>query len=981
MGVVLHNPATGRPEYVEDENVQAALQQGYKAPDGGIQVQRPGFSTVERVGASELAGAGAAGAQPVNLNQIGRQAEAERERARFDTLGQEVLAFGEGALSGATLGLSDLLTEDYSTRMRRDVNPLVSGAGTVAGAVIPSLVSPGSALARAPSAYVARAAEAVGKAVVKELSEKAAGRLTTALVKGTQLAIEGGVDGAIWGAAQASTDALLDRRPFTGEVILSQALLGAGLGGLLGVAGGALRPGTIDSAAKATRKQVLEATATQRAEAITQISGRLRVGREFLESARVDVGNLGIPELGKLVDEAEAAEAAFLAAAGTKKLDRAEMKLAALMQRADPEAAIILAGKLDGYQQALKRVDDALEVYRPSELDKLQAAALLRSDEPAQIGQYDLAPVPDIAPLQAPGGPVAMAKARNPKEAAAFQKDPLKPLRGDGPLQRADLGGMPGVVEPLRPGATYARWDEPIVMDDGQVAYLKPGNWWDNNPNWKHEIERVAAGGELLPPERFPASPQELRALREARQKASGAASRADSATNAGSLKAKGGKGETPARPAPMVVPPDIEAAIASGQVARARAFRDHKLRPNMRAGGAQGGLVADLQDRKGLLPHPRREEIKALQLPPTKAKTPRIEHRQLHGAEGPSKIQGIDLPSMGRMVGIPEVPQMGPAADLFLKGWGTARMAKVAAGAERGPGVFGTVIAGAAGSKFGLPGYLLVSRALSMGMGRMASATGDALGRIRQGVAAMLRPAVTRQVTRGALALRAASYKDLDLGLGRPEDPQDDYGATIAQLARAVEQPALLEEAIADKFLGVQALAPDVAEVAIDRAKGIVRGILSKAPKPPGVLVRPEAWRPDETKQRAFLRYVSGALNPIDVMAAPGEASAEALEAVRDNWPEVYAVGQEELLKQADKLHTLGHQSALRVSQVLGVPMTQLADPGYVARQQELYLKSQDKSQAGPAQAQGGAPKGITITLPATTPTPGQAYAAPTPR
>ena len=186
------------------------------------------------------------------------EAQAARlEAEQYGGLEQQALAAGEGALSGATLGLSDValaegLGDEYraARAARERVNPLASGAGQVVGTVAPLLLSGGtSAAARGASLIGAptRAAAALGglaeRGVARGLAGlgvEGAGIVSRGLSTGARLAAGGAVEGGIYGAGQAISEAALapgGDYDQLGEKLWAGLKQGAGYGA---VAGGGL---------------------------------------------------------------------------------------------------------------------------------------------------------------------------------------------------------------------------------------------------------------------------------------------------------------------------------------------------------------------------------------------------------------------------------------------------------------------------------------------------------------------------------------------------------------------------------------------------------------------------------------------------------------------------------------------------------------------------------------------------------------------
>ena len=193
--------------------------------------------------------------------------QARKEKAKYDTVGQEAITGIEGALSGLTFGGSRLIekgllgnAEEQEARQR--VNPIVSGASEIGGALLPLAVTalspvPGDeALAAAntgravnllrgaaevaPTSLLAKGGLAVERGV-EGLLPKATGAISRSILKNAPKIAGSAVEGAFYGGANSVSEDLLGDSEINAEKLLSSIgfgmVAGGALGGGIGVAG------------------------------------------------------------------------------------------------------------------------------------------------------------------------------------------------------------------------------------------------------------------------------------------------------------------------------------------------------------------------------------------------------------------------------------------------------------------------------------------------------------------------------------------------------------------------------------------------------------------------------------------------------------------------------------------------------------------------------------------------------------------------
>lgn len=299
-------------------------------------------------------------------------------------------ATATSALSGATLGLSDLglravLSDSEMARVAADraSHPVLSGAGQLAGAIAPAFLSGGGLL---PSSLAARAGTGVAEHLGGGLVARTAGAAA---------------EGAIFGAGQGASELALDSDPLTAEhaaaVLSSNMLLGGVAGAGIGAASvaverGMLRAkGALDSAL--ARKAVEEASPD-----LAALDAKGLQAAEQKEIEAIDVGRK--PERDAFVQDlkethqAREADKEWLAIVADRNPDKYTRESAKVVFNADRKIRNLLDNEaglaerpsratewLQQEEQALGRLEAAgradLERYRQAAAD---APALVREE-------------------------------------------------------------------------------------------------------------------------------------------------------------------------------------------------------------------------------------------------------------------------------------------------------------------------------------------------------------------------------------------------------------------------------------------------------------------------------------------------------------------------------------------------------------------------------------------------------------------------
>ena len=204
----------------------------------------------------------------------GESAQQERRQQNLENeygdTSEKIRAFGEGALSAATLGGYDVaqaaLGNEDGIRARAEMHPGTRTAGEVVGAVGSALVGGGAGVVSKVASYSPASLAFRG---ATKLGAKAGGGAKSALAVGA-------IEGAAQGAGAAVSNLAISDVPLTVESVVSEVGLNVLLGGGFGAAGGLAGYGLIKGGEKLLNK------ATDAQSALT--SNNLGIARETLGS-------------------------------------------------------------------------------------------------------------------------------------------------------------------------------------------------------------------------------------------------------------------------------------------------------------------------------------------------------------------------------------------------------------------------------------------------------------------------------------------------------------------------------------------------------------------------------------------------------------------------------------------------------------------------------------------------------------------------
>lgn len=359
MPTIIDN-ATGQPVEVADhETAVAAMQQGTHGlrADAPVNLLAPDGSIVN-ADAANVAQLFDAGYRLAGQPEVAK----DLERQEFgEGLGNEVAAGVEGAASGATMGLSDIAAKavapEYAGELakRREYNPVAAGIGEGVGVI-------GSAIASGGTGLIGTAAKALPASLAIRGTEMLAGKLAA---KGVQslggMAIQGALEGALFGATKVVSDDYLNDHEITAERIAMGAGLGGLTGGLFGAGAHALATGIgktgelgaqmVDGVMGRLGGRALDGSAVTLPKAVERFGEAATAGRRFDDS---------LDDAARKITEASSENAHIEDV--TMQLSRGGMKKGQLEKLMAAEPPPNMATTVDHVADHLNGIKDALEV-------------------------------------------------------------------------------------------------------------------------------------------------------------------------------------------------------------------------------------------------------------------------------------------------------------------------------------------------------------------------------------------------------------------------------------------------------------------------------------------------------------------------------------------------------------------------------------------------------------------------------------------
>lgn len=176
-----------------------------------------------------------------------------------------------------------------------------------------------------------------------------------------------------------------------------------------------------------------------------------------------------------------------------------------------------------------------------------------------------------------------------------------------------------------------------------------------------------------------------------------------------------------------------------------------------------------------------------------------------------------------------------------------------------------------------------------------------------------------------------------------------DDWFTPLqAQLSGVAADPLGAADALTADTAPVREQDPELADALVAKQMRIYSYLYEQMPKPSaGVNMLGKPWKPTPAQLQSFAKVVRTAENPNTIFAdiAAGTASREQVKALQALYPATHRQLVDAVMQQLlGRTEPLPYATQLRISRLLGVPISKYLQPQFVARMQSI------RPSAGPA-------------------------------
>jgi hypothetical protein len=293
-----------------------------------VNLIRPSDGEVVTVDESKVESLARLGYRPQEVGEQLERAEGRAEKEYYSSGEQQFITGVEGALSGLTIGASDMFA-DAEAGQRARYNPGTRIATEIGGAILPAIFS-GGTTAGASGARAAGSLASLARITPAGQLAYRAGNLGKAVGGGLKGAVvAAGVEGAVFGGGAEVTRTALSGDPLTVEGVIASA----GIGGILGAGAGALAHGfgALGARAKQAITAADSAAVADDATKILQSTSKKEMVREVQKSLVSDESfdslRVALRDMKRAADDTlRAADDAVKAATAAPKAGKASLK-------------------------------------------------------------------------------------------------------------------------------------------------------------------------------------------------------------------------------------------------------------------------------------------------------------------------------------------------------------------------------------------------------------------------------------------------------------------------------------------------------------------------------------------------------------------------------------------------------------------------------------------------------------------------------
>lgn len=940
-GTLLWNLQTQRGEYVPVGEVETRIKSGAYRTYSGTQLNVAGPGGVESAVTPDTAATRvAAGHQLISPAFAQAEARARAQREAYDTTGNAALAAADGivgTLSGGIVeGLPVLSEADKEARrLRGEVNPGWKTFGQVA-ALGGTILAPSSLLGKTPLGLANRVAGDVAAGL-----KGAGGVIRTGVAE----AAGGGVAAGMLAAGQQVSN-LAQGRPASGHAVVDEVGLGMFLGGGLGVIGGALAKSA--GGIRAARSEI--SAAGRFDEAVRPIQESLADASRSWEQAHADAARrLGsvndltksgalegqLPSEEWLAVRREAAQAAdkaktaFLKAAKAKTIPEATAKVSEVLSSKRVKDLDLLSAYGD-YGTAVSKFDVAM---RPTDVDRahlFDVSGQVELDTSMAADEHEFQQIERDLAAEGQNQPKIDTESTRAKTGAQRKQTPKAAeaprVRDSGPLDRVPTRG-----EVLQDALTGTEGAEPGLPRSDNL-------FQDILAERKARVAEADAGE--IAPVAPTTKPMRSVELAEETTPAIGKQPRRAEEVSP-ELDVRGMKGPKTVKPSGE--PIQVEGFSRPGEMFRPdeAAFKAHQV-----------------LNEASYAPYP--VQVTSL------GEKVQAALDQLQAASG-NKLGAEELKVFAREMGVKPEKFADPFTSKLVDVWALRRLADGLAEAKSGKGFAGKALRSGVSSMANRAAYPMggfasgVTRSVvNDAVGHVLGAAGGivaAAGRLRQsailGLSRVLSPVGRRALTLGGVT------RVISEGYGG--EPTSDWATKAERLRNLAANPdEVRKQALraAGDLHGMDPITAGAsADVAVTRVQNLARalptgesvqgpvGLFHKGPPSEASVDNWHRYEAVTADRSLVFNYVRSGFVPPVVVDAMNEQHPEYMREIRDY-----------VLHHPDEIEKAPHATKMGLSYLLGVSLVPEADPGYVARHQEIHAKAKAEAEQKRQTQQGAA-------------------------